>query len=69
MRRVTDEMLNEVLIAASSCLGRVATCASGRRLLVPVDATELAPGAVSMFFINRRTDGLISNLGKYSIKV
>jgi len=56
MRRVTDEMLDEVLIAVAQ---RLVPRRRGRRrktAVAAVDATGLAPGSVSTFFINRRTD-------------
>ena len=56
MRRVTDEVLDEVLIAIAT---RLVPRRRGRRrkkAVVAVDATGLAPGSVSTFFINRRTD-------------
>jgi hypothetical protein len=56
MRRVTDEVLDEVLVAVAT---RLVPRRRGRRqkkAVVAVDATGLAPGSVSTFFINRRTD-------------
>lgn len=56
MRRVTDELLNEVLVAAVT---RIVPRRRGRKrkkAVVAVDATGLAPGSISTFFINRRTD-------------
>jgi hypothetical protein len=56
MRRVTDEMLDTVLIAI---VGRLTLHRRGRKrkkAIVAVDATGLAPGSISTFFINRRTD-------------
>ena len=56
MRCVTDEMLDTVLIAV---VGRLTPRRRGRKrkkAVVAVDATGLAPGSISTFFINRRTD-------------
>ncbi len=52
MRRVTDEMLDEVLTAVASRL----TPRRGRKRKQAVVATGLAPGSISAFFVNRRTD-------------
>lgn len=56
MRRMTDEMLDEVLVAV---VHRLTSHRRGRKrnkATVAVDATGLAPGSISTFFINRRTD-------------
>lgn len=58
MRRVTDEMLDEVLIAVAQRLVPRRRGRKRRKAIVVVDATELAPGLVSTFFINRRSDRL-----------
>jgi hypothetical protein len=56
MRRVTDEMLDEVLIAVAQRLVPRRRGRKRKKATVAVDATGLAPGSVSTFFINRRTD-------------
>ena len=56
MRRVTDEMLDEVLIAVAARLTPRRRGRKRKKAVVAVDATGLAPGSVSTFFINRRTD-------------
>lgn len=56
MRRVTDEMLDEVLIAVATRLVPRRRGRKRQKAAVAVDATGLAPGSVSTFFINRRTD-------------
>jgi len=56
MRRVTDEMLDEVLIAVATRLVPRRRGRKRKKAVVAVDATGLAPGSVSTFFINRRTD-------------
>jgi hypothetical protein len=55
MRRVTDEMLDEVLIAVATRLVPRRRRCKRKKATVAVDATGLAPGSVSTFFINRRT--------------
>jgi len=56
MRRVTDEMLDEVLTAVAQRLVPRRRGRQRKKAVVAVDATGLAPGSVSTFFINRRTD-------------
>jgi hypothetical protein len=56
MRRVTDEMLDEALIAVATRLVPRRRGRKRKKAVVAVDATGLAPGSVSTFFINRRTD-------------
>lgn len=56
MRRVTDEMLDEVLIAVAQRLVPRRRGRKRKKAVVAVDATGLAPGSVSTFFVNRRTD-------------
>ena len=56
MRRVTDEMLDEVLVAVATRLVPRRRGRKRKKAVVAVDATGLAPGSVSTFFINRRTD-------------
>jgi hypothetical protein len=56
MRRVTDEMLDTVLIAVATSLVPRRRGRKRKKAVVAVDATGLAPGSVSTFFINRRTD-------------
>lgn len=56
MHRVTDEVLDEVLIAVASRLVPRRRGRKRKKAVVAVDATGLAPGSVSTFFINRRTD-------------
>jgi hypothetical protein len=56
MRRVTDETLDEVLVAVASRLTPRHRGRKRKKAVVAVDATGLAPGAISTFFINRRTD-------------
>jgi hypothetical protein len=56
MRRVTDEMLDEVLTAVAQRLVPRRRGRKRKKAVVAVDATGLAPGSVSTFFINRRTD-------------
>jgi hypothetical protein len=56
MRRVTDETLDEVLVAVATRLEPRRPGRKRQKAVVAVDATGLAPGAVSTFFINRRTD-------------
>jgi hypothetical protein len=56
MRRVTDEMLNEVLGAVATRLVPRRRGRKRQKAVVAVDATGLAPGSISTFFINRRTD-------------
>jgi hypothetical protein len=54
MRRVSDEVLDEVLITVATRPRRRGR--QRKRAIVAVDATGLAPGSISTFFINRRTD-------------
>jgi hypothetical protein len=56
MRRVTDEMLDEVLVATAARLVPRRRGRKRKKATVAVDATGLAPGSLSTFFINRRTD-------------
>lgn len=56
MRRVTDEVLDEVLTAVAQRLVPRRRGRKRKKAVVAVDATGLAPGSVSTFFINRRTD-------------
>jgi Transposase DDE domain/Transposase domain (DUF772) len=56
MRRVTDETLDEVLVAVAARLVPRRRGRKRKKAVVAVDATGLAPGSVSTFFINRRTD-------------
>jgi DDE family transposase/transposase-like protein DUF772 len=56
MRRVTNETLDEVLIAVAQRLVPRRRGRKRKKAVVAVDATGLAPGSVSTFFINRRTD-------------
>jgi hypothetical protein len=56
MRRVTDETLDEVLTAVAQRLVPRRPGRKRKKAVVAVDATGLAPGSVSTFFINRRTD-------------
>jgi hypothetical protein len=56
MRRVTDEMLDEVLVAVATRLVPRRRGRKRKKATVAVDATGLAPGSISTFFINRRTD-------------
>jgi IS5 family transposase len=56
MRRVTDETLDEVLIAVASRLVPRRRGRKPKKAVVAVDATGLAPGSVSTYFVNRRTD-------------
>jgi hypothetical protein len=56
MRRVSDEMLDHVLIAVATRLVPRRRGRKRKKTVVAVDATGLAPGSVSTFFINRRTD-------------
>ncbi len=56
MRRVTDEILDEVLTAVATRLVPRRRGRKRKKVTVAVDATGLAPGSVSTFFINRRTD-------------
>lgn len=56
MRRVTDEMLDEMLTAVATRLTPRRRGRKRKKATVAVDATGLAPGSVSTFFINRRTD-------------
>lgn len=55
MRRVSDEALDEVLIAVATRLVPRSRGRKRKKAVVAVDATGLAPGSVSTFFINRRT--------------
>ena len=56
MRRMTDETLDEVLTAVAQRLVPRRRGRKRKKAVVAVDATGLAPGSVSTFFINRRTD-------------
>ncbi len=56
MRRVTDEVLDSVLIAVARRLVPRRRGRERKKATVAVDAAGLAPGSVSTFFINRRTD-------------
>jgi hypothetical protein len=56
MRRVTDEVLDQVLFAVAQRLVPRRRGRKRKKATVAVDATGLAPGSVSTFFINRRTD-------------
>ncbi len=56
MRRVTDETLDEVLAAVATRLVPRRRGRKRQKAVVAVDATGLAPGSISTFFINRRTD-------------
>lgn len=56
MRRVTDEVLDEVLVAVATRLVPRRRGRKRQKAVVAVDATGLAPGSISTFFINRRTD-------------
>lgn len=56
MRRVTDQTLDEVLVATATRLMPRRRGRKRQKAVVAVDATGLAPGAISTFFINRRTD-------------
>jgi hypothetical protein len=56
MRRVSNEMLDEVLRAVATRLVPRGRGRKRKKAVVAVDATGLAPGSVSTFFINRRTD-------------
>lgn len=56
MRRVSDEMLDEVLVAIATRLTPRRKGHKRKKAVAAVDATGLAPGSISTFFINRRTD-------------
>ena len=56
MRRVSDQILDEVLTTVATRLVPRRRGRGRRKAVVVVDATGLAPGSVSTFFINRRTD-------------
>jgi hypothetical protein len=56
MRRVTDAMLDEVLTAVAARPTPRRRGRKRKKATVAVDATGLAPGSVSTFFINRRAD-------------
>jgi hypothetical protein len=56
MRRVTDQTLDEVLIAVASRLVPRRRGRQPKKAVVAVDATGLAPGSVSTYFVNRRAD-------------
>jgi hypothetical protein len=56
MRRVTDEMLDEVPITVATRLEPRCRGHRRKKAVVAVDATGLAPGSISTFFINRRAD-------------
>jgi hypothetical protein len=56
MRRASDEVLDEVLVAIATRLTPRRRGRKRKKAMVAVDATGLAPGSISTFFINRRTD-------------
>jgi hypothetical protein len=56
MRRVSDEVLDSVLVAIATRLTPRRRGRKRKKAVVAVDATGLAPGSISTFFINRRTD-------------
>lgn len=56
MRRVSDELLDAVLITVATRLVPRRPRRKRKKAVVAVDATGLAPGSISTFFINRRTD-------------
>ena len=56
MRRVTDQTLDEVLVATATRLMPRRRGHPRQKAVEAVDATGLAPGSISTFFINRRTD-------------
>lgn len=56
MRRVSDEMLDTVLIAVADRLRPRRRGPKRKKAVVAVDATGLAPGSVSTFFVNRQRD-------------
>lgn len=56
MRRVADGVLDEVLVAVATRLVPRRRGRKRKKAVVAVDATGLAPGSISTFFINRRTD-------------
>src|SRR5919107_768014 len=56
MRPVTDEVLDEVLVAVATRLVPRRRGRKRKKAVVAVDATGLAPGSISTFFINRRAD-------------
>jgi hypothetical protein len=56
MRRVTDELLDEVLRAVATRLVPRRRGRKRKKAVVAVDATGLEPGSISTFFINRRAD-------------
>jgi hypothetical protein len=56
MRRVSNEMLDQVLITVATRLVPRRRGRKRKKAVVAVDATGLAPGSISTFFINRRTD-------------
>lgn len=56
MRRLTDATLDEVLVATATPLTPKRRSRKRKKAVVAVDATGLASGSVSTFFINRCTD-------------
>src|ERR1041384_1012779 len=56
MRRVTDETLDKVLVVVATRLTPRRRGRKRKKAVVAVDATGLAPGSISTFFINRRPD-------------
>lgn len=56
MRRITDEMLDTVLIAIASRLPYQRRGRKPKKATVAVDGTGLAPGSISTFFVNRQRD-------------
>jgi hypothetical protein len=56
MRRVTDAMLNAVLIAVVNRLPNRRRGRKPKKATVAVDATGLAPGSISTAFVNRQRD-------------
>src|SRR5581483_10490436 len=56
MRFVTDEMLDIVLVAVAQRLPNRQRGRQPKRAPLAVDATGLAPGSISTFFVNRQRD-------------
>lgn len=56
MRRVTEDVLDEVLRAVATRLTPKRRGRKPKKAVVAVDATGLAPGSASTFFINLRTN-------------
>jgi hypothetical protein len=56
MRRVTDEMIDTVLVAVVQRLPNRRRGRKPKGATVAVDATGLAPGSISTFFVNRQRD-------------